>query len=165
MNAGGIKIDIPAAASLFDGKDFANEKDLCSFIEINMAEFCLECLGVELASYEREYPIQIPERQRRVKGIRRIDFFIRTKCGKTIGVECKHPHYPHSELSAAIGQVLSYMSIFNQFNKPLDRTVLVSSKVDYIIPQVIKDFKLPIDFVCINKRQSVVMDRDLLFAN
>ena len=159
-------ININTAKSLFNGDDFKNERELCDFIEFNIELFCKGCLGVELKSYTREYPIQTNGRShKQSKGIRRVDFYIISKCGLSIAVECKHPTYAHSELSASVGQALSYISIFKEYKTPIDKMFIVSSKSDYIIPQMIKDFNLPLEFVCINKKQSIILQTNLLFNN
>jgi len=129
--------------------DFSNEKDLCEFIESNIEEFCVEVLDVEYLSHIREFQL-VKTGRNRLKGNRRIDFFIRSKCGKTIGIECKHPTYI-SELSNCVGQCLSYIALFEAQGIILDRLVITSTRVDNILPLVIHKFRLPIEYVAMDK--------------
>lgn len=136
---------------------FQSEKDLCDFIELNIDKFVKDCLGLELKSYKREYPLFV-KAGRKVKGNRRIDFLIFTRCGKRIGIECKKPSYD-SELSSGIGQILSYIALFDSMDFILDKVVLLSTKVDYVIPLVISKFNLPIDYICMDKNKHLTLKK------
>lgn len=132
--------------------NFESEKDLCNFIEANISDFCEDTLGVEYLSHTREYSLFKSRRSR--KGCKRLDFLINSKCGKSIAIECKRPTYI-SELCAGVGQVLSYMVLFRDQNKPIDRFIIVSSKIDWMLPLVIGTFHLPIEFIAIDKEKSL----------
>lgn len=132
--------------------DFSSEKELCDYIESHMADFISDCLGFELKKYKRECPIA--GHGRRVKGNRRIDFYIETVCCKRIGVECKHPFY-QAELSSAIGQCLTYITLFERMEKPIDSIVILSTKIDWVLPSVISRFNLPIGFIAFDKSKFV----------
>lgn len=129
--------------------DFESESELCDYIETNIERFCLEVLGFELKSFVREYPL-INGVTRAKKGNRRIDFYIVSKDGQSIGLECKHPKYA-SEHSSAVGQALTYIALFEQMEKRLDRIIIVSTKIDQTLPLVIDRFKLPIGFIAFDK--------------
>jgi hypothetical protein len=154
---------VKTAHDLFSGNEFKNEKEFCDFIELNLDLFCKEILGIDLFSYEREFSMGGYERSRR-HGTRRIDFLINSKCGQTIGIECKTPKQA-CELSNAIGQCLSYVSLSNKIKNPIDRIVLLSSKPDGLIPMVIKQFNLPIEFVIVNKTKAIALDINLIQDN
>lgn len=132
-------------------KSFKSEKELCEFIEVNIDKFTKE-LGYVYKSHEREYPLQGIRRQRR--GTKRIDFLIKTECGKSLGIECKHPKY-NCELSAGIGQILSYIAIAEQYNRGIDKFYMISSVLDYVAPSVIAKFDLPITFIAMDKNKSL----------
>lgn len=135
--------------------DFKTERELCHFIERNIGDFSSDILGVELASYKREYSFGRGPFQKRIKHTRRIDFLVISKSGERIGVECKHPMYL-SELTAAIGQCLGYMYLFELAEQPLDRMVIVSSKIDSTAPLIMARFSLPISFVVMDKNKFAV---------
>lgn len=132
--------------------DFKRESELCDFIEDNIQIFCFEELGVAYASHKREYPIV--KSRKRIKGLRRLDFLIKTRVGETIGLECKAPLYP-SELPAGIGQILSYKMLMDLAGTPINRFILVSSKMDIVAPMMIQAFKLPIEFIAMDKKKSL----------
>lgn len=127
---------------------FASEKELCAYIEKHIGLFTKDCLNVELKSYKREFCLG--ENMRTIKNNRRLDFVIETKCGKRIGIECKVPTFK-SELSAAIGQCLTYLALFELNEKKLDAIYLISTKIDSVLPLVIDRFKLPIGFIAFDK--------------
>lgn len=131
---------------------FKSEKDLSDFIESNINDFCTDTLGVEYQSHKREYPLFTANRNK--KGCKRLDFLIQTKCGKSIAIECKHPTYI-SELCAGVGQVLSYIVLFRDINKPIHRFIIVSSKIDWMLPAVVGTFHLPIEFIAIDRKKSL----------
>lgn len=136
---------------------FQSEKQLCDYIELNIELFTKECLGFEYLSHKREYPLFNVNR-RSLRGNRRIDFLIKTKCGKNIAVECKKPKYD-SELSAAIGQCLSYIALFECSGMIIEKIVLLSTKVDYVIPLVINKFNLPVQYICFDKSKHLTLIR------
>jgi len=132
--------------------DFKRESELCNFIEDNIQIFCLEELGVIYASHKREHPVV--KSRKRIKGLRRLDFLIKTRAGENIGLECKVPLYP-SELPAGIGQILSYKMLMDLAGTPINRFVLVSSKMDVVAPMMIQEFRLPIEFIAMDKKKSL----------
>lgn len=136
-------------------KSFASEKEMGDYIELNIDLFTKECLGFEYESHKREYPLLYIKR-RSLRGNRRIDFLIKTKCGKNLAVECKKPTYD-SELSAAIGQCLSYIALFECADIKIQKIVLLSTKVDYVIPLVISKFNLPIQYICLDKSKHLTL--------
>ena len=133
--------------------DFLSEKEFCEFIENNIDTFVSECIGFEVDTYEKEYQLS-KDKRRCVRGNRRIDFFIKTKCGKNIGVECKDPT-GYSELTSAVGQCLGYITLFEMNEKKLDYIYIVSTKIDFILPAIINKFNLPIGFICIDKSKFI----------
>jgi hypothetical protein len=133
--------------------DFTSEKDLSDYIELNIDLFTKECLNYEYKSHQREYQLSMFKagtNRRNIKGNRRLDFVINTTCGKIIGIECKHPTYK-SELTAAVGQCLGYMAIFEEYHFKLDTIIIVSSKVDHVLPMIINKFNLPIGYISMDK--------------
>lgn len=129
--------------------DFPKEKDMCDYIESNISDFVVECLGYELKTYTREYPL-VDGYNRNKKSNRRLDFMIETKCGKVIALECKNPTFL-AEHATAIGQALTYMTLFANLNKRIDQLFIVSSKMDNTVPMVIDRFNLPIGFMVLDK--------------
>lgn len=131
--------------------DFENEKALCDYIELNIKVFCEECLGVKYKEHRREYPLK---EGRRVKGNKRIDFMIVTEENQRIGVECKKPKYG-CEVSAAIGQALMYLTLFEHMGRPLSIIVIVSTRIEWSLPFTIDKFNLPIKFIGFDKHKSL----------
>lgn len=134
-------------------KDFTSEKEFCDFLETHIRDFCTDFLEVEYSSHIREYKL-VKTSRARMRGNRRIDFLIKTKCNQNIVIECKHP-VNICELSTALGQCLSYISLLKNFGINSDRTILLSTKIDSITPQVITDFNLPIEFMIMDKTRCV----------
>lgn len=128
-------------------RDFQKESDLCDFLEFNLEEFCVEIYGSRPISYEREYSVSGAPKRR--KHSRRIDFFVRLEDHRIVGLECKQPRYI-SELSNCIGQCLTYIMMSQQAEK-IQSVCIVSSVIDHVLPSVLEEFDLPIDFVVINK--------------
>ncbi len=131
---------------------FKTESELCQYLELNIQQFCREDLGIEYKSHQRE--VQIVRSRLRVKGNRRMDFVIKSKCGKTIVLECKVPKYG-SSLSEAIGQVLTYITLCESTERGIDEFVILSSKLDYSVPLVLSRFNLPITFIALDKKRSL----------
>ena len=132
--------------------DFKSEKELADFIELNIKDFCGDFLEAQYISHKREYQL-IKTSRAKLKGNRRIDFLINTDVG-VIVIECKHPTFI-SELTSAIGQCLAYKSLISNSGLKVIRVIMVSSKIDNIVPQVIADYKLPIEFVVMDKSKCV----------
>lgn len=137
------------------GNDFLSEKEFCDFIEANIKLFCLECIGVKLQRYKREYQINksIP---RQHKSSKRIDFVIWSECGKIIGVECKAPRNSEG-ISSAIGQSLTYIAMMEIADVRIDHFFIVSTKIDLVLPLVISRFNLPIGFIAVDKTKYLKM--------
>jgi hypothetical protein len=133
--------------------DFNSEKELCNFIECHINDFCYDFLDLQYESHQREYKL-VNTNRGRIKGNRRIDFLIKSSCGKTIIIECKHPQQL-CELSTAVGQCLSYISLLSNFNIKVDRTILLSTRIDNVTPQIITDFNLPVEFMTMDKTKCV----------
>lgn len=112
-------------------------------------------MGYELESYIREYPL-VKGLRAKVRGNRRIDFLIITKCGKRIGIECKAPKF-RSELSYALGQALTYLTAFENVGKPLDKIFILATKIDPILPTVIQRFNLPVGFIAFDKDKHITL--------
>jgi hypothetical protein len=134
--------------------DFVSEKELCDFIESNIVLFCEECLGVEYRSHVREKRL-FTNKSRGHKGNKRIDFLVVTKDNRRIGVECKNPKYT-SELSSAIGQCLTYLTLFEIMGEPVSKMCIVASKIEPELLLTIDRFNLPVGFVAIDKSKTLV---------
>lgn len=129
-------------------KDFQSERELCDYVEDNIILFVKDILGLEYEKHAREFPLATTKK--RYRGSKRIDFYIITKCGQRIGVECKDPRNGN-ELAAAVGQCLSYITLFELNEKPIDRMVILSTKIDSCLPLILNKFNLPLDFICMDK--------------
>lgn len=128
-------------------ESFKSEKDLCGFLEANIVDFVKD-LGYEYDSHKREYAI-LPW-EKRSKGSKRVDLHIITKQGISILIECKHPKFM-SELMAGVGQMLSYIQLYELTHKGEAEYILLSSKMCVNIPPVIQRFNLPLKFMVLDK--------------
>lgn len=135
------------------GKEFKSERELCDFLENHIRDFCSDFLEVEYKSHVREKKLFNIQRNR-VKGNRRIDFYIETVCGKVIIIECKHP-ITLCELSPAVGQCLSYACLLANKGVKTDRVILLSTKIDQVVTQVITDYSLPIEYMVMDRNKCV----------
>lgn len=131
--------------------EFKSEKDLMDFIELNIVDFCQDLLEVTYKSHHREYPLVNVQRSR-IKGNRRLDFLIRTQDDKVIVIECKNPTFAN-ELTSAVGQCLAYKSLLANVSIQADRVILVSSKIDPTVPQMIDDYNLPLEFFVMDRNK------------
>lgn len=129
--------------------DFKTEKELCNYIERNIELFCSEILGVRYKNHSREYPL-LANRARHKKGNRRIDFLIITDKDERIGIECKNPTNI-ADLQYAIGQALTYLTVFESNSDPLHSIHIVSTRIDCVLPSVLRKFKLPVGFIVMDK--------------
>jgi hypothetical protein len=133
--------------------DFKNERHFNDYLEHNIELFCKQCLGVEYKSHVREYPLISIERK-----TKKVDFLVESMCGKSMLLECKTPKFI-SELHSAIGQLLSYGSLFKSNSGSLpDKLILASSTFDSNLIDVIKDFNLPITLVGLDKSNHLLHD-------
>lgn len=130
--------------------DFASESEMCDYIERHIDLFCKDVLNVDYESHTREYRI-FNRNQNRSK---RIDFLITCKLGNKIIVECKNPAYVY-ELTQCIGQVLTYLTMMELIDRPVGRVIILATKIDFHLPFVIDRFKLPIEFIAIDKSKSL----------
>lgn len=120
------------------------EKELCDFIELNMAEFCRNALGCDLFSFKRESFM----RERTFGANKpRVDFEIVTDQGIYL-VECKNPTQIFSEVTKGISQLLAYSVLAEPTETKL---VLLTSGTLPIIQQTILKFELPIMVVYLNE--------------
>jgi len=139
-------------------KDFNSERELCEYIEANIASFCKDCLGVTYKSHIREKPLSQLTSKRSIKGNKRIDFLIITSDNERIGIECKNPKY-QSELSYAVGQCLTYLTLFELMGEPISRMAIVATKIEPSLTFTIDKFNLPILFIAMDK------DKTLTYRN
>lgn len=136
-------------------QDFKNEKDMVDYILLNLKTFLAEDFGVEPDGVKREMPID-GDLRKGSSGVR-ADLFVRTKCGQNLIFEFKNPQTrnPYSELSRALGQCLMYHTEFSKlFNKP-PRIILVSNRFSKEAFELISNFNLPIELICLNKTQMI----------
>jgi hypothetical protein len=132
--------------------DFKSEKEFCDYIEANIKLFCRDVIGVEYKEHQREFNITGHKDNRRIKNNKRLDFLITTQTGEKIAIECKNPKYI-SELCAGLGQVLSYIFLFESAGHQISKYVIVSTRIDWILPLTIQRFNLPISFVTMDKNR------------
>lgn len=149
------KIDAFAGCKLiFDHKsyesdDFATEKELCDFLHNRPITFAREVLGIDYLGHEREFVISGDNRvNKNRKG--RVDFMFNTATG-CIFVECKKPKHSYSESVNAISQLLAYSCLADQYNRGLERMVLVTTRFNPILTEVIKKFKLAIEVYIVSQ--------------
>lgn len=130
--------------------DFQNEKEFCDYIELNIAVFCKDLLDGELESYKREWFLNdlFPKFGTNKP---RIDFMIKLKDGRRVGVECKNPKNLFSELARTLSQLLAYSVIAEENKAPLDELILVTSGYDDYLIKVVKKFNLPVRVFLLNR--------------
>lgn len=149
-----IAYNHPEITEFNSHRDFKNEKELCDYLEHNLAQFVKEDLGYELDDYQREWPIN--GKVQRGQRAYAIDFFIVTKCGKSILVEAKHPNAASfTGLTKAIGQVLGYKSAFKENGIHVDECVIISSYFNHLAYKTIADNNLPVQIIVLNKSKVI----------
>lgn len=148
------KVDIKQAKDIFVS-EFSKEKDLCDYLEHNIKLFCIDFLNIEYKSHIREFEAGVRPRFQ-ARG-RRVDFMIEDSLGNIHLVEVKNPK-TESENIQAIGQILSYGSLFNQFdshNRKFKTLNIVTTKFDFSAYLTIMDFNLPISLFTMNKSSHI----------
>jgi len=85
---------------------------------------------------------------------RRMDIYCECKSGNKYAIEVKCTN-DIGELMKAIGQLLFYSEYFKEVNK----LVLVSNHIESIWYDVVKRYKLPIEFVLIGKNQTFTLKK------
>lgn len=132
--------------------DFKSESDLCNYIETHIVAFCRDILGIEHKYHIREKSLKTS-----LKGTgKRLDFYIESKCGKFIAVECKKPTHT-VESSLGIGQCLMYKTLMLRLGVSVDRIILVSTTLDTLIPEIIKTNNLAIEYVVMDRVKSLIL--------
>lgn len=130
--------------------EFVDEKDFCNFIQENAKEIAEYCFEDELLGLEREKAFV----ERRFSGqVPRIDFVFHLKSGKRVGVECKDPSQPFSELTRVVGQVLAYSVLSRKTSEPLDEFAVFTSCFHPVLAEIIKGFDLPIKLFVLDKER------------
>lgn len=125
-----------------------SEAGFVDFIEQNIYRFTSDCLGESYSSHYREW--YLGRQKGFAANLPRIDLMIDTGNSR-IGVECKHPKQPFSELSRSISQLLSYSVLSDRNGHPLDRLVLATTQYDDVLTEMIIKFKIPVDIVVIGR--------------
>lgn len=137
---------------------FSTEKEMCDYIEQNIGEFCSETFCDAYVSHVREYAFGSGIRHGAVseKGVPNIraDFIISCK-GSNYILECKNPLQVQTELTRGIGQLLMYDVAMREAGL-IARHVLVSSRPNEMVAKIIRENRLPLDFILFNKKCSAV---------
>lgn len=131
---------------------FTSEKDMREFIIQNITYF-IKDLGFDYESHVKEFAL-FPW-NRRSKGTKRLDLLVKTKCGNTLIIECKRPKYL-CELLSGLGQMMSYIYLFERDKSKKAIYILLSSRLDPLIPEVITKFNLPIKYVVVDKLKLLI---------
>jgi hypothetical protein len=134
--------------------EFCSEKELVDFIEKNIIETVESLLGERYLSHKREWRFGLKAHNILTGGyigLPRIDLVIETNNGRRIGIECKNPIQIFSENSKVVSQLLSYIILAEQAKMPFNRTILLTTKVNANIIDVIKRFNLPIEILVISR--------------
>lgn len=133
---------------IFKESDFESEKIFCDYIESNIFNICKD-LSIDIHSFERESYI---ERKRFPQNkVGRIDFFIKENNGNYVLLEVKNPTHLNNELRSGIGQMLEYICCAERNEKKVSRSILMTTRIDEKIIEIIERFKLPIEVVLLSK--------------
>lgn len=134
----------------FTKDDFISEKEVCDYIDNNARAFANDVLRVEYKSHDREFNLN--GTRRGINGATpQIDFVFRSLKGEIIFVECKFPVSPFAQLNSAIGQILAYNLYARSKGLNANRLCIISTGYHESIQLVILEYKLPIEFIVINK--------------
>lgn len=148
-NNGDIKIsyqDFLLKKSDFAG--FSSEAHIANTFERRIAEYTSQLSDLTYESHERERVIYtcgnevVPGINKPFFGLKRyrIDFDIKTKEGKHIGVECKWPKNYYQEMQGVF-QLLNY-DVTSQ--GAFDHLVLITSSIDANTIEIIAKYSLPV---------------------
>lgn len=134
---------------IYEANDFPTEKGLCDFLHERAPILAKEILGINYQGHEREFIISGDSRvNKSSKG--RVDFMFKDGDG-CILVECKKPTHCYSESVNAISQLLAYSCLSDQYNLNYQRLVLMTTRFNPMLKEVIKKFNLPVEVYIVSK--------------
>lgn len=142
--------DLVGDDPVIDGSEFNSEFDLCNWFEKYIGSYIKIMYGLEYFEHIREYRIYGENAMPK-----RLDFVVKTKCGKKIGLEFKHPDNVHNDLCFGIGQVLGYKVLCGFQGESIDMWGLVTSKISLSAPLIIISNKIELDLFVISKTKLV----------
>lgn len=134
--------------------DFNNESQLCDFIELNKEEFAREILEIEYLSHVREYYVK-GKRRFKDKNTARVDFLFTSTSGENILVECKNPKNVYCDLRNGLIQLMAYYCDTKKSGIKVDRLVLLTTKFDIVIQEIIAEYKLNVEVIVFSKQHSM----------
>ena len=128
---------------------FKNEKEIQEIIFENIKPLMREVFAEKVKRAVNEYNInktgiRVGKKIIPICGAR-VDIMVQCESGNTYLFEIKNPSSGSRDTINAIGQILFYNSISGGNN----RLVVISSIYEYGWKEVIKKYKLPIDFILI----------------
>ncbi len=120
---------------------FKTEKEFTLYLHENAHFWVKDFFGEELQSIRSDSCVV---RRRFGPNVPRIDFDVRTKSGKRIGIEVKNPTQEFHELARSVSQLLAYEVLAGESGSSFDELAIISSSKNDIAFRVIQRFSLPI---------------------
>ncbi len=124
-------------------KIFKSEKDLCDFIDLNAIDFATKILLIPYHGHKREFQVSGTQNWH-IPFKARVDFKFSSPNGD-IYVECKNPENECMQNSYHIGQLMAYSCASDYHERKVSRIVLVTTRMDKLILEMIKKFNLPFE--------------------
>lgn len=140
---------------LFKSDWFSSEKEMCNFFEKWIKKYTSTIFWEKYCKHKREFPVVNTSFYDWKKPS--VDFYIETKKGDYI-LEFKSPSCVFWELSSAIWQCLSYLTLCRTFGKKIEHVYLVTDKICDRVLLTIRKNNLPIKLVLFNFNYLAVID-------
>lgn len=143
-------INLTEASRVFS-ESLESEKVLCDVFLDSAPDLLKKMYGVEIDTLKQEMPFDYSE-----YGLFRFraDFWIETKCGQKILIECKNPTHQFRENLIGIAQVMSYKMAFDHAGGIVDKYLFVTSVFTPFILKFISDYNVPIDVLLLKNREA-----------
>ena len=136
---------------VFISRDFNNEKEFQKYLIDNVELWCKDFFGSEVKDVKEQWYLN-KFNKKFGSNKPRIDICLNTRDGKRIGIEVKNPKQCFCELSRSISQLLAYGILAENNGVPFSDLVIIVSRFDDILLQIIKRFNLPIRVFIVNRR-------------
>ena len=145
--------------SLINNGDFKSEKELKEYIILNKEVFCREVLGFEYKDHIVEFVL--PKVKDLFTNEPHVDIVFIDKYDKCYFIELKNPKFAYNELCAGLGQCLTYRYLARANNLNYEGCFLITTKHANIMPVIIRDSNLDVNYIYFDKSKHAVFQTQL----
>jgi hypothetical protein len=137
---------------------FDNEKEFISDLLRKLPDIFYNAYNEKIKEYFLEYSILLAEYG---EYNLRADIFVKCESGINYIIECKNPTHDKAENFNAIGQMIAYDMLINDYFKNT-KIILATSIFKFYIAKALKRYKLNFDIILNNKiSTAILLNKDL----